>query len=222
LGIKLSPDEYAPLTVEVGTEEVWALDLILKHALRNGKTPDVLKKYPKQIIMRGESKREHVIAKHEERNKRTQVMPDVLRRLPYYDDENTEISIPIYKAEHRYPLIALRRLPASESDPAGIERLLIMDSDGDLAITRVPTELIERAEKDAAGVKTAKGEHVCIVLSKHGKNLIADQLVISNGQKRALEVVTRYFEQTGHGRRPISSSAQSVLDSAQDKASALR
>jgi hypothetical protein len=172
--------------------------------------------------MRGESKRDRVIAKHEERNKRLQVTPEVLGRLPYYADENMEISVPIYKAEHRYPLIALRRLLASELDTADIERLLIMDSDGDLAITSVPTELIERAEKEAADVKTAKGEHACIILWKHGKNLIAGHLVISNGQKRALDVVTRYFEQTGHGRRPISSSAQSVLSNAQDKVSALR
>ena len=50
LGLEIKPGKLVPLAVKVGKEELWALEHILEHALSRGVIPDVLKKYPKEII----------------------------------------------------------------------------------------------------------------------------------------------------------------------------
>ena len=67
----------------------------------------------------------------------------MLNRLPYYPEHDIEFSMPIYKAKHSYPLIVLKHLPSEELNPNNVQRLVILDSDGDLAIIKVPNELIE-------------------------------------------------------------------------------
>ncbi|MEE9399450.1 MAG: hypothetical protein V3V23_04200, partial [Dehalococcoidales bacterium] len=102
-----------PLVVKIEENESWALNRILEHALRNATIPDVLRRYPEEIIKLGESKRrELLIEKTRETHKTTSSTSSrVLNRLPYYRKDDVEVSIPIYKVEYAFPLIVLKRLP---------------------------------------------------------------------------------------------------------------
>jgi len=223
LGLEISPDKITPLTVEISAEHVWALEHILKHSLKNGKLPDVLKKYPKQIIALGEARREELITQHKRRERKAylEAMPRVLSRLPYYSEDNIEVSIPIFKAEYRYPLIMLERLPPGEHNSPKMQRLLIMDSDGDLAVIKVPLELIDDAEKSLAKVKKADDKGVRIICSQSPKGLALSYLTISQAQTKALDIITSHFERTGHGIQPVSVATQTVLARARDVVSSL-
>jgi hypothetical protein len=47
-------DDFIPEAVEIDSEEEQAMEYILEHALRSGTIPDILKKYIKPIIKRGQ------------------------------------------------------------------------------------------------------------------------------------------------------------------------
>ena len=112
LGLETSPGKFVSTAVEIGPKEVWALEHILEHALKNGRIPDILKTYLKPIIRLGEASREAVLAEHKKRSRRVtiEVTPRVLDRLPYYPEHDIEFSMPIYKAEYTYPLIVLKHI----------------------------------------------------------------------------------------------------------------
>ena len=55
-------NSYMPLYVEVDKNQVWALERITEHALRNAMIPDVLKKYPAEIIKLGEVRYKELVA----------------------------------------------------------------------------------------------------------------------------------------------------------------
>jgi hypothetical protein len=73
IGLEIRPGKLVPLAVKIGEEELWALEHILEHVLSRGIIPDVLKKYPKQIIESGEVKRPEIIARYEKRERRSEV-----------------------------------------------------------------------------------------------------------------------------------------------------
>lgn len=219
LGLETNPGKFIPTTVEIGPKEVWALEHILEHALKNGRLPDILKKYVKPIIQLGEASREAVLSEHKKRWRRvySEATPRVLERLPYYSERDIEISIPIYKAEHRYPLIVLKRLTTDEPALHNAQRLLILDSDGDLAIVKVPFTLIDKIEKEIKEHHKKNNTYLCPIISKYSDGFAINYMVISQLQKKALDTITRYFEKTGYGKQPISIAAKTVLDRAKDK-----
>jgi hypothetical protein len=137
VGLETIEGRFIPTTVPVNSEQAWALERILEHALSHGQVPYVLRKYLGPIIRRGNEGREAIIAARvrRKREKPVQVVPKVLNRLPYYPERDIEVSMPIYKASYAYPLLLLKRLEPDEQTPAGMQRLLILDSDGDMATT---------------------------------------------------------------------------------------
>jgi hypothetical protein len=221
LGLEASPGKFIPTAVEIGPKEVWALEHILEHALKNGRLPDILKRYIKPIIQLGEASREAALSEHKKRWRRvySEATPRVLERLPYYSEHDIEISIPIYKAEHSYPLIVLKRLSSDEPASHNAQRLLILDSDGDLAIVKVPFKLIDEVEKAIKEHDKRNNTNVCALISKYPDGFAVNYMVISQLQKKALDTITRYFEKTGFGKQPISIAAKTVLDRARGKAS---
>ena len=152
VGLETIPGRFIPAAVEVDKNEAWAMQLILDHAIKSGKVPDILKKHIKPIIKRSEGTREAVISENRKRRTSTQpkVTTKVLNRLPYYPEHDIEVSMPIYKAEYSYPLILLKRLAPDEQTPPDMQRLLVLDSDGDLAVIKVPTRLVRRIEIELA------------------------------------------------------------------------
>ena len=204
-----------PLLVKIGENEIWALDRILEHALRDATIPDVLRRYPKEIIKLGEIKRkELLIEKTRETHKTTSATSSkVLNRLPYYRKQDIEVSIPIYKVDYAFPLIILKQLPPAKNTPPSQKRLLVLDSDGDLAVTTLPSELIDKAERKRISLQRRGKESYLICLRKP-KGISVDIMEISELQRLALETVTQYFEKTGRGKQPLSGAIKTVLNKA--------
>lgn len=223
LGVEIAPGRTEPFAVEIGYEQVWALDNTLNHAIKRRTIPDILKKYLKQIVELGEAKRKEFKKQQEKVRDHapSKVTPSVLYRLPYYAEDDIEATIPIYKAEQSYPLIILQRLPANEQTPANMQRVLILDSDGDLAIIRVPLELIDQAEKDLEGWEKANGSDACLIYSRNRDGFIMSNMAINELQRKSLEAIARQFEKKGHGEHPVSRETQAVLAKAQDMISSM-
>ena len=218
IGLETSPVNFTPVSVEIDATEAWALELILDHALKNGRLPYILKKCIKPIIIRGEASREAVLSENERSPRRahTEPTPRVLNRLPYYSEDDIEFSVPIYKAAYSYPLIVLKRLSSAEPALHNSQRLLILDSDGDLAAVTVPYQLMDTAEKEIKEHNKKKTMNQCMIISKHQESLAMDYMAISQAQRRALDTITRYFEEDRYGKQPISAAARAVLARARD------
>ena len=218
LGLEIGPGNFLPLVVDIGPKEVWALEHILDHARKSGVIPDVLKKELRQIIKLGESGRKE--KKAEKRKDTLTVTPaaisGVLTRLPYYSERDIEFSMPIYKASHSYPLIVLNRLPSDKQSPHDAQRLLIMDSDGDLAVIKVPLKLMAKSEKRLEEWTAKTDTHACIIIGRGVKGLDINYLMISQPQKKALDTIARRFEETGSGEQPFTAAAKKVLIQARD------
>ena len=218
VGLETSPVNFLPVPVEVDATESWAMELILDHALKNGRLPYILKKCIKPIIVRGEASREAVLSEIEMSLPQagTEPIPQVLNRLPYYSEQDIEFSVPIYKAAYSYPLIVLKQLPSDEPALPNSQRLLILDSDGDLAVVTVPYQLMDTAEKEIKEHNKKKTMNQCMIISKDREGLAMDYMAISQAQRRALDTITRYFEEDRYGKQPISAAARTVLARARD------
>lgn len=218
VGLETGPGEFVPTAVEISPDELWALEHVLEHALKKGRLPDILKRYLKPIIELDEASREAVLSEHRQRPRQphSKAAPRVLDRLSYYPDADIEISVPIYKAEYRYPLIALKRLTSDNHTLKKFQKLLILDSDGDLAVISVPAQLIDKIEKVIKEPNKKNGPHKCAIISKYPDGLSVDYIAISQLQRKALDTITRYFEKTGEGKQPISATAKTVLARARE------
>ena len=221
LGLETSPDNFIPTAVDIGTNELWVLEHILEHALKSGRLPDILKKYLKPLIQLGEASREVVLSEYRKRSRRVHsaATPRVLNRLPYYPENDIELSMPIYKAKYSYPLIVMKRILSDEHTPRNVQRLLILDSDGDLAIIKVPFQLMDKLEQVLKEHNRKNNRNVCAIISKYPEGLSIDYIVISQLQRKALDTITKYFEETGYGKQPISATAKTILDRVRDKVS---
>ena len=218
VGLETSPVNFMPVPVEINATEAWAMELILDHALKNGRLPYILKKCIKPIIIRGEASSEAVLSEIEmsPRQTGTEPTPQVLNRLPYYSEQDIEFSVPIYKAAYSYPLIVLKQLPSDEPALPDSQRLLILDSDGDLAVVTVPYQLMDTAEKEIKEHDKKKTMNQCMIISKDREGLAMDYMAISQAQRRALDTITRYFEEDRYGKQAISAAARAVLARARD------
>ncbi|MFC1994995.1 leucine-rich repeat domain-containing protein [Chloroflexota bacterium] len=181
--------------------------------LNNGRLPDILKRYPKPIIIRGAANREVILSENRRirRRSHTEATPRVLNRLPYYSEDDIELSVPIYKAEYSYPLIILEWLASAKSAPHNSQRLLILDSDGDLAVVKVPYQLMDDVEKEIKEHNKKKNRNICMIISKHPEGLAMDYIELSQLQRKALDTITRYFKETGDVKQPISAVVRTVL-----------
>jgi hypothetical protein len=219
VGLETAPGRFVPTTVVIGQSEAMALEHMLDHALKKGRIPDVLRRYIRPILQQGEGSREAVIStnKSSSRHSKPGVTPRVLNRLPYYPEHDIEVSMPLYKAEYSYPLVVLKRLPPDEQTPPNTQRMLILDSDGDLAVIKVPTRLIRRIEIELADYH-CKGSRTDSILISRGKDGLETQyLPLSLKQKKALDTLITYYEETGTGKQPISTAARTVIAKAKEK-----
>ncbi|MBN1176682.1 MAG: hypothetical protein JXA51_03270 [Dehalococcoidales bacterium] len=221
VGLETAPGQFVPATVEIGQKDVWALEHILEHALKNGKLPDILKKYLKPIIKLNESERETAIADYRKRRRQVQpeTTPKVLERLPYYPEEEMEVSMPIYKAEYTYPLVVLKMLPPDVNTPRDTSKMLVLDSDGDMAVMEMPTRVIRKMEIEFTGYSKKKRDSTCVLISKNKDGYTLGYMTVSRQQKKSLDVLTRYFEETGSSKQRVSLAVQTVITRAKDSVS---
>lgn len=221
IGLETDPGQFIPATIEIGTQEAWALEYILEHALKNGKLPDILKKFLKPMIRLNESERETVISEYRKRRRQTpaEPTPKVLERLPYYQEQDMEVSMPIYKAEYAYPLIVLKLLPTDEHTPRSNRRLLILDSEGDMAIIKVPTGLVRKMELELTERSGKKRDNTSALISQNPDGYTLGYMPVGRQQRKSLDTLTRYFEETGSSKQHVSLVVKTVLIRAKDRVS---
>jgi hypothetical protein len=219
IGLETIPGRFIPTTVEIDTSEAWAMQRILEHAMKSGRLPDILKNYIKPILRRSEDTREAVISENRKRRPAAQarVATKVLDRLPYYPEHDIEVSMPIYKAEYAYPLILLKRLAPDEQTPPDSQRLLVMDSDGDLAIIKVPTRLVRQIEIELAERSGINRQLTTVLIMKGEDGPALALMPLNRLQKRGLDAITRYFEATGSKKQVVSLAVKKVIDMARER-----
>jgi len=100
-----------------------------------------------------------------------------------------------------------------KNTPPSQQRLLVLDSDGDLIVTTLSSELIDKAERKRIGLQRRGKEGYLICLQKP-KGISVDIMEISELQRLALENVTQYFEETSGGKQPISGAVRTILNKA--------
>jgi hypothetical protein len=209
IGLETGPGKYRPVAVEISPVDAWALERILEHARKSGRLPDILKKYIRPIIALGEAARERPAAP----------TPRVLERLPYYPPGEIEISVPIYKAAYSYPLIVLKRLrPDEHTSPTDL-KLLILDSDGDLAAIRAPAKLVRRVEREITANNLSGRRDACLLISRRPDGLSVTSMPVSQPQKKALSTLAKYFAEKGSGKQPMPVAVRTVLTRARDRMS---
>jgi hypothetical protein len=218
IGLETGPGQFIPATVEIESREAWALEHILEHALKNGKLPDILKKYLKPLIKLDESEREIVISEYRKRRRQApaEPTPKVLERLPYYQEKDMEVSMPIYKAEYAYPLIVLKLLPTDERTPRSSRRLLVLDSAGDMAVITAPTTLVRRMELELTERSGNKRGNTCALISRSPGGYTLGYMSVSRQQRKSLDTLTRYFEATGSSKQHVSMAVKTLLTRAKD------
>jgi len=216
ISLEIAPSEFAPLAVGINPEQVTALEYILEHAVGRGVVPDILKKYVKEIIRIGEPRREELKSLHKWAWNHTYSGKtlEALQRLSYYPEDHLEITMPIYKAQCRYPLIILKRLTPDELTPSDMQRLLTLDNDGDLVIVRVRLETIDEAERNLEEWKRINNLGGCIICSRHQNGFAINHMEVSELQRKALDSIPKGFEETGFKQQPISADAITVLSRA--------
>ena len=207
----------APLLVEIGNEEAWALEHVLEHALRHAIVPGILTRYIKEIIKLGKVKRQELLIEktRETRKAISATSPKVLDRLPYYRKQDIEVSIPIYKEEYAFPLIILKRLPQARNTPVNQQRSLVLDSDGDIAVATLPSEQINKAKRKLNNLHR-KGKEGYLICLRKPEGVSIDVMEISELQRQALENLTQYFEEIGPGKKPLPGAVKQVLTKARE------
>jgi len=219
VGIETTPGDFLPAVVEINEKELWAVEHISQHAIKTGRLPDILKRYLKSIINSGAVHRNAVISDFKTNKIKTGTCgtPKVLNRLPYYRERDMELSMPIFKAEHSYPLIILKFLP-NKNGGKSQRNLLVLDSDGDLAVIKVPTGLVSGVEKKLAENNTGKNRNFCAVIFRQPRGRTVDYMTINQAQKKALETITRYYEETGDGKQTVPAVIRTVISIAGKRA----
>lgn len=216
LGAEVILGNYVPFAVEISAEQARALERIFEHAITRGVVPYILKKYPKDIIKLGKDQLQEIRKQYEQSRPKAAAkgMPEVLKRLADYPEEGIDVAVPIYKAQYHYPLVILKRLASGEQAPKDIQRILILDNEGDLGIIRVPRDILDKAERKLRDWKKKTGKAGYLLYSRDAGNLIMSYMEISEFQSKALNTIKRHFAETGRGERPISTAVQGILTKA--------
>lgn len=216
LGAEVILGNYVPFAVEISAEQARALERIFEHAITRGVVPYILKKYPKDIIKLGKDQLQEIRKQYEQSRPKDAAkgMPEVLKRLADYPEEGIDVAVPIYKAQYHYPLVILKRLASGEPATKDIQRVLILDNEGDLGIIRVPRDILDKAERKLRDWKKKTGKAGYLLYSRDAENLIMSYMEISEFQSKALNTIKRHFAETGRGERPISTAVQGILTKA--------
>jgi hypothetical protein len=217
VGIETTPGDFLPAVIEINERELWALENISEHALKTGKLPDILKKYLRKIIRTGAVHRHTVISSSGSVKVKSSnyVTSRVLNRLPYYRERDMEFSMPMYKAENKYPLIILKFLP-NKNGGKSQRNLLILDSDGDLTVTKVPTGLVSGVEKELAR-KNGLNRYVYAVIYQKSKGRKIDYMMVNKAQQKALNTIVKYYEETGRGKRVAPAAIRAIINIAEKR-----
>ena len=94
-------------------------------------------------------------------------------------------------------------------------RLLLLDSEGDIAVITLPVEQIHKAERKLNNLHKRGKEGYLICLRKPD-GVSIDVMEINDLQRQALDNLTKYFEKTSLGKEPLSDTIKQVLTKARE------
>lgn len=220
VGLETTPGNFLPTVVKISEKELWALENITDHAIKKGRLPDILKKYLRPIIRQAAASRDNVISNSRSTKSRTSngKTSKVLNRLPYYREQDMEISMPIYKAESSYPLVILKSLPQKERGKDQ-RSMLVLDSDGDMSVINVPVRLARNVDSKLARNDKDKNGSLQAIVYKDRRGRKIGFITINETQRNALDTIARYYEETGRGKKSVPAAARTVINLAARQAS---
>ena len=88
-----------------------------------------------------------------------------------------------------------------------------------MAVVTIPYQFINQAEEEIKENNKKKSINICMIISKHPEGLTMDYMAVSQAQRKALNTITRYFEENSYGKQAISAAARTVLARARDRMS---
>jgi hypothetical protein len=208
--MEVAKGQSASFFVEISVEQAAALDSIMKSAFEIERVPNTLKKYVKQIITLAEKRRKELKREYE-----TPLLipatPELLKQIMENPLEPIDVTFLSSKTEHVDPAIILDRLPPNEQTRPGMQRVLILDAEGTLAIIRIPIEAIDEAEQDLENFMKAKNTSGVIILASNKKGVMMGPIEIRESQKKALDTVKQYYEETRHSMLTLPIDVQAVI-----------
>ena len=214
LGIEVSPGYYVPFPVYIDSEHLMGLENIVEHAVRRKVIPWVLRKYVKNIISMGNIRSDELIKNYVLRDQIGSSLSSqsLMHSIRASRDNFNDRLIPTYKAQHNYPAIILKKMDPDGYSDTESQRVLILDSDGDLAISKVPAQPLESEE----GKCNLTGDELfgCITYKHEKGSYIFDHIILNRLQQKSLEIILEQYEKTGSGERPLPLFAEEVLSRA--------
>jgi len=212
LCMEIGSGQSATFAVEVSAEEAEALEQLEQSASEVGVTADYLKKYTARIIKLGESRRKQLRREYEQRSRLViSATPQLLEHLATTHDAPIYLELPSNKYDMADPAIILRRLPPSEQTRPGMQRILMLDYEGTLCITRIPVEAIDDAEREFEQWRNANNLFGVIVFWRTGDGFMMCPMEIRESQEKAIGTVEQHWEQTGHSMTDIPLDVQAIL-----------
>ena len=217
VGVEVNPGNYLPVPVYIDSEHLTALENIAEHAVTRRVVPWVLRKYVKHIIALGnvgsrELPDNIIIGDHIDMSATSYEMLAAINKKDVRDGIVPEGAVPVYKARYSFPAVILKKV--QESADSGLQRVLILDSDGDLAVSKVPARLLEAKERELDRASISENTQWCITYTQKGDGYIFSHLMLNRLQQQALETIVLRYEKTGSGERPLPPDACEILSRA--------
>ncbi|MFO8143468.1 MAG: hypothetical protein R6T78_02195 [Dehalococcoidales bacterium] len=215
LGIELPRGCYVPFPVYIDSEHLMVLENIVEHAIHRKFIPYILRKYVKHIIALGNISSKEIIKNyvlHDQLSSglSSQSMINDIRASR--GNMFAERAIPTYKAHNRYPAIILKKMDSIDHNDKETQRVLILDSDGDLAISKVPAQLLLSEERKFNLI--SEDLYGCVTYKQEGDRYFFDHMILNKLQHKSLNTILEQYEKTGTGERPIPLFAQEVISRA--------
>jgi len=117
----------------------------------------------------------------------------------------------IVKDKPTDPIIILSRLPSDELTPLGLQKVLVLDYDGDLTFVTLKTTTIEGAERNLQKFIGSEKKLGVLACSNLSRGVLMMPLEISRSQKEALENMRRHWAETGYSPRVIPAEIRALL-----------
>lgn len=211
---EIAPGQSVTFAVEINAEQAEALEQLKESAFETGTVPDHLKQYPQQIVKQGENTRKELERRYKlGENLLIPITPDLVEYLMSNPDTPVHLEFHNGKADMVNPFIFLRRLPPNEQTRAGMQRTLVLDYEGHLCIVRIPMDVVNDAENEFEQWRNENNEFGVIVFWTHtdGATMSGGHMQVRRSQKKALDAIEEYWEETESSPVEIPLDVQAML-----------
>ena len=215
LGIEVSHGCYMPFPVFIDSEHLMVLENVVEHAIHRKFIPFVLQKYIKHIVALGNTGSKEIMNRyvlHDQLSSGLSSQSMISDIRASRGDMFDERAIPTYKARNRYPAIILKKMESVDHNDLENQRVLILDSDGDLAISKVPAQPLLSEERKFNLI--SDDLYGCVTYKHEENRYFFNHMILNELQHASLNTILEQYENTGTGERPIPLFAQEVISRA--------